>query len=81
MTQPKTGGLVSEGPQVKSMCSPRRFVAIRVYGGAGGGGDSEGTISDSENSTTGDPDDFLPSGEGGGAVADGGTGIDCSHCS
>lgn len=59
---------------------PRRgLVAIRVYGGAGGGGDSEGTISDSENSTTGDPDDFLPAGEGGGAAAGGGTGMDCSY--
>lgn len=30
---------------------------VRGYGGAGGGGgDSEGTISDSENSTTGEPD-------------------------
>ncbi|CAN0000263.1 unnamed protein product, partial [Sphacelaria rigidula] len=28
----------------------------RGYSGTGGGGDSEGTISDSENSTTGDPD-------------------------
>ena len=36
----------------------------RAYGG-GAGGDSEGTISDSENSTTGDPDAGYTSSDGG----------------
>lgn len=40
------------------MCVNPQF--SRAYGATGsGGGDSEGTISDSENSTTGDPDNDI----------------------
>lgn len=45
------------------------YACTRVYGGgAGGGGDSEGTISDSENSTSGDPDVEFQQDNGGNTV-------------